>query len=476
MALTLVFDKATYLPTEMMYATLTSAPGELSRVWVPVGSPGAFPSGAHFVGTGTLTFADPSGRTWTRTSWVGDEVKWKASAAGADGSVTVTVTYNGLSDTAVYAVDADPEPPPPPPGLVLRKVSPWFNPMKGALVDRADELLAPAWVGGISAFVRWWDLTDDGVAWKFTGIDKIAAAAKKAGKPWALMVILGGVDNGIPTYVKTGVPAGDWIETDAAKFPVFWSVKANAYLDALQDKLAARYAADPWLAQVRVVGFWSTHGEPWFAGGEAGKPKWRSLWRASHPADAGLSDAAVLTKVQDAYDVQDRAWWADQAARWPARISLGAAAGDALYDNALSPAEWDEPGRHPRRLANWTLIRAAHGGRSVFQFNGVNAGDGASGYGIWLPRAFGPGATGPGGIAIPVARRGRIGSQPVAEAGTERLSYDGMVTMIRNLTDPDHRYSYCEVYGVDVAKAIGTTAEGAKMRAVFNERKDAWAP
>ena len=144
MALTLVFDKATYLPTEMMYATLTSAPGELSRVWVPVGSPGAFPSGAHFVGTGTLTFADPSGRTWTRTSWVGDEVKWKASAAGADGSVTVTVTYNGLSDTAVYAVDADPEPPPPPPGLVLRKVSPWFNPMKGALVDRADELLAPA--------------------------------------------------------------------------------------------------------------------------------------------------------------------------------------------------------------------------------------------------------------------------------------------------------------------------------------------
>ena len=83
-------------------------------------------------------------------------------------------------------------------------------------------------------------------------------------------------------------------------------------------------------------------------------------------------------------------------------------------------------------------------------------------------------ATGPGGIAIPVARRGRIGSQPVAEAGTERLSYDGMVTMIRNLTD--RGYSYCEVYGVDVAKAIGTTAEGAKMRAVFNERKDAWAP
>ena len=183
-------------------------------------------------------------------------------------------------------------------------------------------------------------------------------------------------------------------------------------------------------------------------------------------------------KVQDAYDAQDRQWWADQAARWPARVSLAAAAGDALYDNALSPSEWHKPGRHPRRLASWTLIRQTYGARSVFQFNGVGAQDGASGYGRWLPNSFGPTATSTTGdaIAIPAERRGRIGAQPVSGIGdaSGRLTFDGGVSMIRHLTA--WGFEYCEVYGADVAAAIDATAGDWKaIKDVFIECKDKWA-
>ena len=77
------------------------------------------------------------------------------------------------------------------------------------------------------------------------------------------------------------------------------------------------------------------------------------------------------------------------------------------------------------------------------------------------------------GVAVLLERRGRIGSQPVAGAGTDRLTYAGFSQMIRNLTD--WGYSYCEVYGSDVAAAIdGANSNHLGMRAVMIERKDDW--
>ena len=367
----------------------------------------------------------------------------------------------------------------------LKGVSPWFNPYVGALVNRADALLAPDWVGSMSAFARWDHITTDGVTYKYTGYDKVSAAAAKAHKPWALMVILGSQGSGLPGHVLSGVPAKEWIETDGERFPVFWSPKANAFLQSTLAKLAARYSADPWLAQVRVIGFWSINGEPWFAGGDSGKPKWCNAWRATHPADAGLSDDATLVKVKAAYQAQELAWWAAAAAMWPSHIALAQAAGDGLYDNALSPSEWEQPGRHPARLATWTTVRNLYGARSVFQFNGVNGGDGASGYQRWLPNAFGPvSPSAKDAIVVPAERRGRIGSQPVGGINKEtivgglpkiRLTFAQAVAMLRDL--PARKYSYCEVYGTDVAAAIdGNTADWVKVRNVMIEQKGNWYP
>lgn len=473
MALSLSTNKTSYLVGENATATLTGTAAELARAQQNLGSAGGIRSGMQYMAPGSVAWSDTAGRTWTFASRTSTSVTATTGPLAGTGTATVTATLGSGSASAAYAVKTTPG---GGGGVQMRGVTPWFNPFMGALVNRAATMLDQPWVGGISAFCRWEHLSTNGTTWNFAGFDKIAAAAALKRKPWALMVILGNEANGLPAYVQSAVPASQKITTDGGTFPVFWSPVANSLLDAMMDKLAARYASDPWLAQVRVTGFWSTHGEPWFAGGEAGKPKWAAAWRATHAADAGLSDAAALVKVQNAYDVQDRQWWADAAARWPSRINLAAAAGDALYDNALSPGEWEKPARHPRRLANWTLIRAAHGSRVNYQFNGVGAGDGASGYGRWLPNSFGPHAVSPAdGIAVPPERRGRIGSQPVAGAGTDRLTYAGFSQMIRNLTD--WGYSYCEVYASDVADAIdGANANHLGMRAVMIERKDDWAP
>ena len=129
MDLSLTLDKASYTTTETMYATLTGGPGELSRQWFDLGSPGGIPSGLQGVATPALTISDSSGRTWTRISWANDVAKWKAPAAGASGSATITVTYGAATVTATYTVGTPGNPPPPPPppagSVKLAKVSPW---------------------------------------------------------------------------------------------------------------------------------------------------------------------------------------------------------------------------------------------------------------------------------------------------------------------------------------------------------------
>ncbi len=465
MALSLTLDRASYLVGDTATATLTGTAADLARAWTLLGGPGGAPLGLQIAKAGPVTWS----AGWTQTSRTATTVK-ATKTLTATGSFTVTATVGATTVSASATVGTTT----PPPGGVrkLRGIVPWTS-WVGALSGRLDEILAQGWVGGVSGFMRWNGLTPDGVTYKWAGYDNMQRAAAKARKPWALMLILGNKTDGYPTHVISQVPANNWIAADAGEFAVFWSPKANQLMDEVLDKIADRYKDDPWLAQVRVVGLWNKHGEPWFAGGVSSKTKWAAAWRATHPADAGLSDAAALVKVQAAYQVQDKQWWADQAARWPAHISLSAAAGDAMYDVAGAVAD-HLPDRHPARLATWTDIRAAHGARSVVQFNGVNAGNGASGYGRWLPNSFGPVTpSAANGIVVPAERRGRIGAQPVAGAGTTRLSWAGALTMIDNLTA--WGYSYCELYGVDAAAAIdGATPEAIALRNKMIAKKGAW--
>ncbi len=350
-----------------------------------------------------------------------------------------------------------------PPDAVTRTsygVMPWGNPYSGTMTTNAAALLGEDWVGGLSAFCRWQHVTNNGTSWNFAPFDRISEAANVAKKPWMLMVILGSKDNGIPDYVINQVPSSDWIFTDGYEFPVFWSTKANQLRRELFQRIADRYNNDPWLVSVRMTSFWSTHGEPWFAGGSTGKSKWVSAWNATgHSGD--------LSAVQAAYQQHEKDKWSEMMSMFKPNIAIAQAAGDALYDIDGS-IEQTLPARHPDRLSTWTWLREQYGSRTTLQFNGVNAGVGASGYGKWLPNSFGPYAP------VPAQRQGRIGSQPVAGAGTTRLPYDNFVTMIRNLTA--WQYSYCEVYYTDAWFArSGETTDARKICDVMIEQKDNWA-
>ena len=481
MTLALSTDKAVYYVGDTAEATLTGTAEELARTWADLGTvAGGLRSGLKYAVPGLIVWSDTASRTWTVTDRSTTSVTATTGPLVGTGAATVTATIGAAHADAAYTVNSTT----PPAGVrKLVGVSPWFNPYVGALINRADAILAQSYVGGMSAFARWNHITSDGVTYKWTGYDKVSAAAAKAKKPWALMVILGTDGDGLPSHVVSGVPANEWISTHGEKFPVFWSPKANTQLQELMSKIKARYGTDPWLAQVRVVGFWASNAEPWFAGGPTGKPKWAAAWRATHPADVGLSDDAALAKVKAAYQAQELAWWAAAAALWPSHITLAQAVGDALYDSVGSLPVGD-PDRHPARLITDTTKRSLYTTRSVFQFNGVNGGDGSSGWGRWLPNAFGPVSPSTTGdaIVVPASRRGRIGSQPVGGInqkiivdGVEkiRLTFAQAADMLRNL--PAWKYSYCEVYGNDVASAMdGNTADWVKIRNVMIEQKGNW--
>lgn len=339
-------------------------------------------------------------------------------------------------------------------------VMPWGNPYQGSMAANTPIILAQPWVGGVSAFCRWAHISNNGSTWNFAPFDAISAAANAAGKPWMLMVILGSIGTDIADYVVDAVPTNEWIFTDGYTFPVFWSPTANDLRTDLFTRLANRYNNDPWLAGVRMTTFWSKHGEPWFAGGEPGKAKWVNIWNSTgHSGD--------LSTVQAAYQQHEKDKWTEMMGLFSPHIAVSAAAGDALYDVNGSITDTTQPARHPDRLATWTWLRQQYGVRSTFQFNGVNAGNGASGYGKWLSNSFSTLGS------VPSQRQGRIGAQPVAGAGTANLSYDGFVTMIRNLTS--WKYSYCEVYFADAWAAYnGANADAIKIRNVMIEQKDNW--
>lgn len=461
MALTIAFDKpGGYINGETVTATVTATASELTVTLADLKEPAsAVVSGAQFTTSPALVITDAK-TTWSVASRNATTLVIKATAKG---NSSVTVTLGAASVTGAYtAADA-----PPPAGGDVRQANgilPWGNPMKGGMMKAyAPDLLAQSWVGGMSAFCRWDDITDNGTTFKWDGIDAIADACRTAKKPFLLMMIVGNADNGLPTYVQNAIPAKEIIDVRSENFPVFWSVTGTSLLNATLEKLIDRYKSHPYWAGLRYTDFWANHGEPWFAGGAYGKTAWPEAWNRTH------SPPGTLATVQAAYQQREKDRFAWLGARVPAHIAIGQAGGDGLYDVDGSKDTGD-PLRHPDRLATWSAIRASIGPeRAVLQYNGVNAGKGASGYGEWLPKSFGPKAS----LNPVAARRGRIGSQPVAEVGTDRLSFDGAVTMIRNLTD--WGYSYCELYIQDAVKALkNDTADNRKLRAVIEERKNSW--
>ena len=331
--------------------------------------------------------------------------------------------------------------------------------------ELVTEALASPLVDGLSVYARWSDVTSDGVTFDFSGFDRAAAAAAAAGKPWAGMVVLGHRDNGLPAYIKTGLPEQEWITApDAATgtdytFPVFWSSFARTEAERMQQLLADRYSADPNLVQWRVSGLWRNNSEPWLMGGVTGRAQWLEKYRA-----LTNNPKAPFAEVQAAYDSYERGLWDTAAAMWPSRIRLGMAAGDAFADVDLTRAESD-PARHPRRLANWSWARERYGNRALLQFNGMNAGAGGSGYGAWLANAFGPNGVSPG----------HIGGQPVGGVVVDgRMTTESWREMALRLVERGS--DYCEFYGQDVVAAIrATDDQGMHMRQTLEMVQQRWA-
>ncbi len=340
------------------------------------------------------------------------------------------------------------------PGAALTGNIAWFS---GAAGQAAmDEALASPLVDGLSVFVRWSDVTTDGVTFDFTGFDRARLAAAKAGKPWKGMIIGGVVGKGMPPYAMAGLPASEVITLDGSSFPAFWSARADAAFRELNRVVAQRYADDPNLVQWRVTGLWAANGEPWFLGGPSGKSVWLATYQRAVPG-------ASYEDLRAAYNAYERMLWTDFAAAWPARVRLAQAAGDAFGDVAPLLPHTD-PAKHPQRLATWGAIRTQLGDRMIAQFNGVNAGDGEAGYGVWLPAAFGPAGRYPG----------RIGSQPVGGVAMDgRLTSATFEEMTRKLID--RGYSYTEFYGADVVYALrGATPEAREMATTLATYQPLW--
>lgn len=331
----------------------------------------------------------------------------------------------------------------------------WFG--KGSSRASMDEALASPLIDGLSVFARWSDLTQDGVTIDFSSFDAARDAAAAAGKPWNGMVVYGVAGGGMPAYVLDSLPADEIISINGQSFPVFWSERAHQSALALMRALASRYGEDVNLVQWRVTGLWSVNGEPWFMGGTAGRQTWLNTYRIAHPG-------ATFEDLRAAYNAYERQIWREAAAMWPARIRLAQAAGDAFSDtDTLQPV--DAPERHPQRLATWSAIRAELGSRMIGQFNGVDDGVGAAGYGVWLPAAFGPAGRVPG----------RIGAQPIGGVSLDtRLTAETFREMTRLLTVRGNSYS--EFYGADVIYALrGVTPEARHLRETLAAYQGAWA-
>lgn len=383
-----------------------------------------------------------------------------------------TLTLDGLApqtpyDVVVVAVDTSGNASAPVTGQAVTRPGPsnaqglrgtiaWFG--KNTSRATMDEALASPLVDGLSVYLRWSDITTDGVTFNWSLFETARQAASAAGKPWNGMIIYGVVGNGMPAYVTDGLLAGQLITIDGETFPTFWSPQAQAAARDLVTAAAQRFGSDPNLVQWRVTGLWSVNAEPRILGGAPGRRTWVDTYRIEHPG-------ATFEDVQAAYNDYEKHIWAEAAAAWPTRITLAQAGGLALADNVDTLPNTD-PAKHPQRLATWGEIRARLGARMVGQFNGVDAGSGAGGFGEWLPIAFGPNGFYPG----------RVGAQSIGGVSQDtRLTADDFREMVRLLTV--RGYSYGELYGSDVIYALrGRNAEALHMRATLEMYHDGWTP
>ncbi len=351
----------------------------------------------------------------------------------------------------------------------------WLNPSAQSQAA-LQATLSDNWIAGLSVFCRMDDLLPtSATAYDWSFFDKAFAAAVTVNKPVLLMVIHGGIGSGLPAWYTAGLPSDEMITADGATFACFWSPTANARAEAMRQAIADRYGDHPLLYSMRITTDWSTHGEPWFKGGAAGEIAWGDAWDAFRLRTGTPGLAGFVGAKQHYYDVHIPDLIASYAAKFPRHVSLTIAAGDGL-DDIVGAYPSTDVRRHPAQLQNCKDARALYGNRFVMQFNGVNATTGASGYGQYLPIAFGPAADINAVTEPQRGSQGRIGSQPVGgvTSGAVPMTAAEFTTMIGNLTTDG--YSYFECYGTDVRAAeTGATSDGLAIRAALQSARDNWA-
>lgn len=426
--------------------------------------------------------ADPASDSLTRTVWptistqvikwgfhgietpghdpdnLGTANKWDTSFASrqprfsADNSAfieNVTKTSQGKGD--------DPDP------TVVRKLSGVVGWVSSYSTAQLEQILSKKAITGLSAFQRWDAITTDGVNFNWAFMDRVKSTCEAADKYWAAMIISGYEGNGMPNYVFAGLPSDEIVTIGGEKFPAFWSNTAKARFKEFKQAFATRYGSTSNFAQFRITGFWGKHGEPWMLGGEKGKEAWTKQWDA-WCGRTGKGTAGYDNLVA-AYQVYEKEIWLEAASMFPKYITLSQAAGDAFRD-VVGSKPFNDPGRHPDRLATWSSVRASVGNRFVGQFNGAGPGDGASGYITWLAASFGPDS----------AKPSRIGAQPVGgvTSGNVRQTTTEFAAMLNTLAAK--KYSFFELYHSDALAASDPTpsTEGAAILAAINSHVSDW--
>jgi hypothetical protein len=341
------------------------------------------------------------------------------------------------------------------PDATIRGAGAWVS-VSGKTADQIATLSSPNYVGWISAYARLDKVNPAPGVYNWSGFDAAAQAAQRTGKPFAIMVILGTVGNGMPKHMVAGLKSDEMLSIDGrGQFPAFYSRTFQTRLTAFRTALANRYGTNPDLGMVRVTMPWSTHGEPWFEGGPAGRAQWTQKWQQ-------FTRGGTYESLRAAYNQAELAAFDEMARLFPARVNLSMATGWAFNDQCTgsNAGLWANPSCHPQRLATWTAVRAKYGNRAVFQENGAgdpeNNGnfDGARGFGAWLADSFGPNGVVPG----------VIGAQQVAGVVKKdgRMDADRFVRMVQV---EGYRSRFLEVYETDLAYLnAGATDDARAMR------------
>jgi len=253
----------------------------------------------------------------------------------------------------------------------------------------------------------------------------------------------------------SGVVAG-YSKTDSYKLLKLVAKKKRAQLDLEYPKFVAGGKANTHSdGRAKVAFRQSTHGEPWFEGGPAGRAQWTQKWQQ-------FTRGGTYESLRAAYNQAELAAFDEMARLFPARVNLSMATGWAFNDQCTgsNAGLWANPSCHPQRLATWTAVRAKYGNRAVFQENGAgdpeNNGnfDGARGFGAWLADSFGPNGVVPG----------VIGAQQVAGVVKKdgRMDADRFVRMVQV---EGSRSRFLEVYETDLAYLnAGATDDARAMR------------